>query len=195
MATSSSSLCAAPYRRLLTDLSSELLALILEQVSSRIVSCADSCTVAALVLMTRIQLRDLDKTSVASARCLSRRLEAIATPIVYKTLYLTERIVSDDTEKLLPNLLWNISAYTNHVVARSDLNPEGIRRILDSVQRLYSVKFVPPIAPNRRFPLPVLNSSLTRSRSIAGAMLMPISNPRKVSGCLLMFSGHPTPAP
>jgi hypothetical protein len=36
MATSSSSLCAAPYRGSLSDLSSELLALILEQVSSTI---------------------------------------------------------------------------------------------------------------------------------------------------------------
>jgi hypothetical protein len=107
------------------------------------------------MLTSGTKLRDLDWTSCASARCLSKRLEAIATPIVFTTLYLTERLVSDDTQRLFPRLLWNISAHTKHVVARSDLSPGGIRGILASISRLSSVRFVVLL------PRPVLPSTAT----------------------------------
>ncbi|KAK1987429.1 F-box domain-containing protein [Colletotrichum cereale] len=116
MATASS-LRAAPQKWSLNALSSELLALIFEQ------------------------LREIDERALAAARCLSRRFEAIATPITYRTLCLNEHIVAPDADSLYPNLLRNVSTYTNHVIARSDLDPDGIRRVLDRVQRLKTVRW------------------------------------------------------
>lgn len=88
------------------------------------------------------QLRELDERALAAARCLSRRFEAIATPVTYRTLCLNERIVAPDAESRYPNLLRNVSIYTNHVIARSDLNPDGIRRVIDRIQRLRTVRYV-----------------------------------------------------
>ncbi|EFQ29474.1 F-box domain-containing protein [Colletotrichum graminicola] len=116
MATASS-LRAAPHKWSLNGLSSELIALIFEQ------------------------LREIDDRALAAARCLSRRFEAIATPITYRTLCLNERIVALDADSRYPNLLCNVSTYTNHVIARSDLDPDGIRRVLDRVQRLKTVRW------------------------------------------------------
>ncbi|KAF6840686.1 F-box domain-containing protein-like protein [Colletotrichum plurivorum] len=116
MATASS-LRSPPSKWSLNDLSSELLALIFEQ------------------------LREIDGRAVAAARCLSRRLDAIATPVTYHTLSLNERIVAPDTESRYPNLLRHVSTFTNHVVVRSDLDPDGIRRVLDRVQRLKTVRW------------------------------------------------------
>ncbi|EEY15850.1 conserved hypothetical protein [Verticillium alfalfae VaMs.102] len=106
----------AEQRWSLNDLSSELLALIIEH------------------------LRDIDPPSAATSRRLSRRFEAVATPIVYHVLCLNENIVSTDAEARYPNLFRNVAAHTNHVVARSNLDPFGIKRVLDRVRRLQSVQ-------------------------------------------------------
>lgn len=95
-----------------------------------------------LLLTDASQLREIDGRAVAAARCLSRRLDAIATPVTYHTLFLNERIVAPDTESRYPNLLRHVSTFTNHVVVRSDLDPDGIRRVLDRVQRLKTVRYV-----------------------------------------------------
>ncbi|OLN86104.1 hypothetical protein CCHL11_05215 [Colletotrichum chlorophyti] len=116
MATTSP-LRPAPQKWSLNDLSSELLALIFEQ------------------------LREIDQRALAGTRRLSKRFEAIATPLTYQILCLNERIVAPDAELRYPNLLRNVSTYTNHVVARSDLDPDGIRRVLDRVQRLKTVQW------------------------------------------------------
>ncbi|KAM0280138.1 hypothetical protein ACHAQH_004210 [Verticillium albo-atrum] len=115
MATSSRRVAAQRWS--LNDLSSELLALIIEH------------------------LWDIDPSSAAASRRLSRRFEAIATPIVYHILCLNESIVSEDAEARYPNLFRNVAAHTNHVVARSNLDPVGIRSVLDRVQRLQSVRW------------------------------------------------------
>ncbi|KAF5512910.1 hypothetical protein CGCA056_v012407 [Colletotrichum aenigma] len=116
MATASS-LRSPPQKWSLNDLSSELLALIFEQ------------------------LREIDERAVYASRCISKRFDAIATPVTYQTLRLNERIVAPDAEALFPNLLRHVSTFTNHVVVRSDLDPDGIRRVLDRVQRLKTVRW------------------------------------------------------
>lgn len=94
------------------------------------------------------QLRDVDLRSAAAARCLSSKFEALATPIVYRVLSLNENAVAPDAELKYPNLLSNIATYTSHVVARSDLEPSGTARVLASIRRLLSVRYVeqqPPV--------------------------------------------------
>lgn len=126
----------------LNDLSTELLALIFEQ------------------------LRDIDTQYVSTARLLCRRFNQIAVPIAYNTLVLTERIVAQDAGLHFPQALEHISAHTNHVVARSDLDPAGIKRILERIRRLCSVRwrYVDREVRSGRFWLPsdILNAEQTR---------------------------------
>lgn len=145
MATASS-LRAAPQKWSLNDLSSELLALIFEQVGfferlPKLPWPGHANPLKPQLLTKILQLREIDECALAAARCLSRRFEAIATPVTYRTICLNERIVAPDAESRYPNLLRNVSSYTNHVVTRSDLDPDGIRRVLDRVQRLKTVRY------------------------------------------------------
>ncbi|KAI0021435.1 hypothetical protein F4780DRAFT_290716 [Xylariomycetidae sp. FL0641] len=114
MAMVSNSHQAAP-KCSLDYLSSELLALIFEK------------------------LREVDSRSLSSIRLLSRRMGAIVLPIQYETIRLHERILSPQAEALAPQWLAHVSTHTRHVEARSDLNPEHVRRLLDRVQRLLSL--------------------------------------------------------
>ncbi|KUI57051.1 hypothetical protein VP1G_04380 [Cytospora mali] len=101
----------------LNDLSTELLAMIFEH------------------------LCDVDSQHLFTARLLCRRFNQIATPIAYKTLVLTERITSRDAEQRFPQALAHIYAYTNHVIARSNLDPAGTRRILERIRNLSTVRW------------------------------------------------------
>lgn len=92
-------------------------------------------------ILTEIrQLRDIDTQYVSTARLLCQRFNQIAIPIAYKTLVLTERIVAQDAGLHFPQALEHISAHTHHVVARSDLDPAGIKRILERIRKLSSVR-------------------------------------------------------
>lgn len=133
----------------LNDLSTELLALIFEQVCdspSRPALWLLSDVLETAVYSTRTiltymwQLRDIDTQYVSTARLLCQRFNQIAIPIAYKTLVLTERIVAQDAGQHFPRALEHISAHTNHVVARSDLDPAGIKRILERIRKLSSVR-------------------------------------------------------
>jgi len=124
-------------RRSWENLSSELLTLIFEQVSG----------IPYLLLRnqpTRQQLRETDPGSLAVARRLCRRFDAIATPVAYNTLVLNERIVEPDAGDRYPLAFRHIAQNTNHVVARSDLDPRGIRSILVVIQKLVSLRFAAP---------------------------------------------------
>ena len=68
----------------------------------------------------------------------SRRLEQIATPIAYRSLRLNARIVDPGATACSPRVLGRIRAHTRHVEARGDLPGEGVRRILDGIERLSS---------------------------------------------------------
>ncbi|KAF4977040.1 hypothetical protein FZEAL_6378 [Fusarium zealandicum] len=85
------------------------------------------------------QLRDIDARSLVSVRLVSKRLDAIATPIAYRFLTLNERLVAPDAERRYPHALYHISLFTNHIVIPSNLDPEGISGILSRIRRLNSV--------------------------------------------------------
>ncbi|KAK6207280.1 hypothetical protein LQW54_007364 [Pestalotiopsis sp. IQ-011] len=101
----------------MNDLSSELLALIFEQ------------------------LREIDARSLAAARLLSRRFEAIITPIKYEYLSLNELIIAPQAERYLPDALEKVYKHARHVEARSDLDPRNMKRVLDRIHRLLSVRW------------------------------------------------------
>ncbi|KAH8196268.1 hypothetical protein TruAng_009570 [Truncatella angustata] len=122
----------------MNELSSELLALIFEH------------------------LRDVDAGSLATARLLSRRFDAIVTPIKYKFLYLSERILAPEAQAYIPDALEKIYVHTRHVQANSDLDPQNIKRLLDRIQRLSTVSPAPPLT-NR---LESLKQLLLRSRNL-----------------------------
>ncbi|KAI1851962.1 hypothetical protein JX266_002815 [Neoarthrinium moseri] len=101
----------------LNDLSSELLALIFEQ------------------------LREINTMSLASARLLSKRFNAIITPIRYEHLTLTEQIIAPEAATYFPEALGRIHTLTRHVEIRSDLDPQGIQRLLSRIRRLLTVRW------------------------------------------------------
>lgn len=98
------------------------------------------CLGASFADLGPYQLRDIDARYVSTARLLCRRFNQIAIPIAYRTLILNERIVSPDAGHYFPEALEYIYAYTNHVVARSDLDPSGIKTILERIRKLSSVR-------------------------------------------------------
>lgn len=78
---------------------------------------------------------------MAIARCLCARLDAIATPILFRVLHLNKNIVSPDAESRYPGLFSNITAHTRHVVIRTYLDPLGINKVLDAARGLLSVRY------------------------------------------------------
>lgn len=53
---------------------------------------------------------------------------------------LNERIVSPQSVQYFPQALEHIYTYTNHVVARSNLDPAGIKALLERIRKLSSVR-------------------------------------------------------
>ncbi|KAF5719208.1 hypothetical protein FGLOB1_1284 [Fusarium globosum] len=96
----------------LNHLSSELLALVFEQ------------------------LREIDSPTLTSVRLVSKRFDAIATPIAYRFLTLNESLVAPDAEQRYPKVSRHISHLTNHVTIRSNLDPTRITGILSCIKRL-----------------------------------------------------------
>ena len=47
-----------------------------------------------------------------------------------------------DAERRYPRALEHVYAHTSHVVARSDLDPEGVKRILGGIGKLASITYV-----------------------------------------------------
>lgn len=90
------------------------------------------------------QLRSIDNQSLATARLLSRRLDAIAVPIKYETVRLNDRIIAPEAETAFPLALDRIYVFTRHIEARSNLDPQGIKQVLDRIQRLSSVRYRSP---------------------------------------------------
>lgn len=87
------------------------------------------------------QIREVDLPTLKSVRLASRRFDAIAAPIAYRVLTLNERLVAPDAEQRYQGTFDNIGAHTNHVVIPSNLDPEGINRILLRIRRLYSIRW------------------------------------------------------
>ncbi|ROW07139.1 hypothetical protein VPNG_07354 [Cytospora leucostoma] len=113
-----------------------------------------------LLTMIFEQLRVIDTRYVSSARLLCRWYNQLATPIAYRTVVLTERITSHDAEQRYSRALANIYAYTNHVVASSNLDQAGTRKILQKIRNLATVREVD--LEQFWMPADVLNAEQTR---------------------------------
>ncbi|KAI1392192.1 uncharacterized protein F4822DRAFT_425403 [Hypoxylon trugodes] len=107
--------------------------------STQTLSLADLST--ELLALVFQQLRDIDSRALASARQLSRRFEAIVTPIQFETVRLNEYIIATQTETYFPRLLRNLSSFTRNVEARSDLDPINTRKVLGQIQRLSTLRW------------------------------------------------------
>ncbi|KAI0395178.1 hypothetical protein F5Y17DRAFT_465878 [Xylariaceae sp. FL0594] len=97
-----------------------------------------STELLVLILET---LRDLDTTSVGVARRLSRRFNAIATPIRYQFLRLNEKIIAPRAAIEFPAGLANICAYTRQVTIDTTLDVELVRAFLDNIQNLSCIRW------------------------------------------------------
>ncbi|KAI8627061.1 F-box domain-containing protein [Xylariaceae sp. FL1651] len=100
----------------------------------------DRLSTELLVLILQ-KLGDADPESLAAARLLSTRFNAITTPIKYYTLRLTERIIAPQAETYFPDGLANIYTHTRHVKVDNDLNPEQVKEVLNKIERLSSVRW------------------------------------------------------
>ncbi|KAI1803698.1 hypothetical protein F4811DRAFT_523876 [Daldinia bambusicola] len=86
-------------------------------------------------------LRDVDPRTLADARQLSRRLEAVIKPIYFETIRLNENIVDPLAETYFPSYFEDLYLFTRHVETRSNLDAQNTRRVLDRVQRLCSLRW------------------------------------------------------
>ncbi|KAI1378905.1 hypothetical protein F4677DRAFT_351961 [Hypoxylon crocopeplum] len=100
----------------------------------------DSLTTELLALIFE-QLRYIDSRALGSARQVSRRFEAIVTPILFNTTCLNQRMIAPQAETYFPRGVQNMYSLTRHVEVRSDLDPVNTRRVLDRIQRLSSLKW------------------------------------------------------
>ncbi|KAI1212803.1 uncharacterized protein F4807DRAFT_414548 [Annulohypoxylon truncatum] len=118
----------------------ELLATEVAKRRSAQASLFDKLSTELLVLIFK-QLRDVDSRALAGARQLSRRFEAIVTPIRFESIRLNECIISLETEKCFPRVIQSLCWFTRHVEVRSDLDPSATRGLLDRLQRLSSLRW------------------------------------------------------
>jgi hypothetical protein len=78
--------------------------------------------------------------SLATARLLSRRFYDIVTPLKYETLRLNEEIIAPDAYTRFPQAFEKICAHTRHVEVDDELDATGVKRLLEKLQRLSSVR-------------------------------------------------------
>lgn len=130
-----SPLSATVIKVSLSQLSPELLSLVFEQVLHATKRQHSDYT-------DHFKLRDIDHRSLQKLRQVSKRFNVLATPISYRTLELNEIVVLPGAKQQYPHLFEHIAAYTNHVIIRSDLNLDGIRKVLSGARRLASIQYV-----------------------------------------------------
>lgn len=95
-------------------------------------------------LISYLQLRGIDYPSLFRLRRVSRRFNAIATPVVYRTLELSDRLVATDAHLAYAAAFGHIAHFTRHVVIHSGLDPVGIRRVLQRTGLISTITFVSP---------------------------------------------------
>ncbi|KAI0012022.1 F-box domain-containing protein [Xylariaceae sp. FL0662B] len=100
----------------------------------------DNLSTELLVLIFK-KLRDIDARSLAAARQLSKRFDMIVTPLKFETLQLNKRIIDPQAGLHFPGILQYVYRHTRHVEVRSNLNPDDIKRVLDRIQRLLSLRW------------------------------------------------------
>ncbi|KAI8966364.1 hypothetical protein F5Y11DRAFT_153697 [Daldinia sp. FL1419] len=100
----------------------------------------DSFSTEILTIIFR-ELRDVDPWALANARLVSRGFDTIITPIQFETICLNERIIDPLSEIYFPYFFRNMFLFTRHIRTRSNLDPENSRRLLDRVQKLFSLRW------------------------------------------------------
>ncbi|KAI0434807.1 F-box domain-containing protein [Xylaria sp. FL1042] len=100
----------------------------------------DELSTELLVLILK-QLEAIDLRSLAAARVVSTRFNAIVTPMKYQTLQITQYIIAPQAEMYFPQGIANICAYTRHAKVDSDLNAGHVKNLLNKIQRLSSVSW------------------------------------------------------
>ncbi|KAI0162230.1 hypothetical protein GGR57DRAFT_489930 [Xylariaceae sp. FL1272] len=94
-----------------------------------------------LLILILERLGDIDTGSLAASRRLSRRFNAIATPIRYNTLRLTSKLLDSQRQQEFSNGLANICRHTKHIEMGSDLDPQLVKALLSKIERLSSVRW------------------------------------------------------
>jgi hypothetical protein len=92
------------------------------------------------------QLRDIDPRSLGAVRLVSTRFHAIATPIKYHTLRMTQYIIDSQAETYFAAGIAHICAHTRHVTVDSHLNAEHVKRLLNKIERLSSIRYLPRLS-------------------------------------------------
>ncbi|KND92062.1 hypothetical protein TOPH_03409 [Tolypocladium ophioglossoides CBS 100239] len=87
------------------------------------------------------QLRVVDHRSLFALRLVCRRFNCLATPVVYHNIELNDAVLDPNAEHLYPRALEHISQHTNHVIIRSDLDSQSVKRLLCGIQRLSSIRW------------------------------------------------------
>lgn len=82
----------------------------------------------------------MDARSLAASCQLSRRFDAVVSPIRYEYLRLTERICAPQAVIHFPQALDKVYVYTRHVEVPNDLDPRAVKRLLGRIHRLLSVR-------------------------------------------------------
>ncbi|KAJ2993744.1 hypothetical protein NUW58_g1750 [Xylaria curta] len=95
-----------------------------------------------LIVLILRQLGDVDSRSLSVARLVSARFNAIVTPMKYHTLRVTQNIIMPQADIRFPEGIANICAHTRHVRVDSDLNAEHVKRLLDKIERLSSLRYL-----------------------------------------------------
>ncbi|KAI1300486.1 F-box domain-containing protein [Xylaria venustula] len=100
----------------------------------------DDLSTELLVLFLK-QLKYIDSRSLSAVRLVSKRLNAIATPLKYHTLQITHNIISPQAEVYFPGGIAHIRSHTRHVKVDSNLNAEYVKCLLQKIEKLSSVSW------------------------------------------------------
>ncbi|KAI1181065.1 F-box domain-containing protein [Nemania sp. FL0916] len=94
-----------------------------------------------LIILILNHLCSVDVGSLSAVRLVSTRFNAIATPMRYHTIRMTQPIINPKAEDYFPQGIANIYAHTAHVKVDSDLNAEDVKRLLDKIVKLSSISW------------------------------------------------------
>ncbi|OIW30636.1 hypothetical protein CONLIGDRAFT_557221, partial [Coniochaeta ligniaria NRRL 30616] len=89
-----------------------------------------------LLMIIFEQLLEIDRRAAANVLRVCRRFNNIATPLLYRTVSLTKKLVSKEAETQYPQALLTIFKNTDHLIVPGDLDPYWIGRILARTERL-----------------------------------------------------------
>lgn len=132
----------------LSQLSAELVALICEHV--REINHPTSCEISQsypqrasnVFSNSRVKLRDIDPSSLRRSRLVSRIFNDSATPLSFRTLVVSERLVTEDALEHCPSsLIHHIRQFTKHLIVPGNLPPVGIKRLLAHMSELSTITY------------------------------------------------------